>query len=100
MHYSRKERRNLAKQLGLSKKNETRSETNDRIFRSSQAGIQINQQFQMQTENEIRNKLSEKEVSVFNSLINSVGENEANRILENNRMIEEKRRLKLLKRKK
>lgn len=61
MHYNRKERRRLAKQLGLLKKSESWQEKRERIARSIEAGKQIHQQFLMETENSIRNQMAERE---------------------------------------
>ncbi len=98
-HYNRKERKNLAKQLGLKKKNESFKERQERISRANEAGKQIHQQFLMQTENNIRNQQVERDAKALRSLAETVGETEAERILAGNKMAEEKRRQKLLKKK-
>jgi hypothetical protein len=98
MHYNRKERKNLAKQLGLAK-DETSAQREERVSRSIMAGRQISQQFQMQVENAIRNQMTEKEAQMLKSLTETHGEAEAERIIANNRMVEEKRQAKLLKKK-
>lgn len=99
MHYNRKERKNLAKQLGLKNNNETIKQREDRIERSRIAGEQIHQQFQMQVQNDIRNQRAEKDAEVLKSLAEKHGQAEAERILANNKMLEDKRREKLLKKK-
>jgi len=99
-HYNRKERKNLAKRLGLKNNNETTSQRQERIERSRIAGNQIHQQFLMQVENDQRNQLVEKEAQVLKSLTESVGAEEAARIIASNKAAEEKRRLKLQKRNK
>ena len=99
MHYNRKERKNLAKQFGLKPKNETEKQRSERVERSMIAGNQINQQFLMQTENDVRNQLAEKEAKALKSLTESHGADTAARILANNKMLEDKRREKLFKKK-
>lgn len=98
-HYNRKERKNLAKKLGLVKSDETSKQRQDRIERSKIAGNQIHQQFLMQVENDQRNQLVEKDAQVLMSLTESLGAEEAARIMANNKAVEEKRRQKLLKKK-
>jgi len=98
-NYSRSERRALARQFGLTTTNEPQAKRAERISRSIEAGKQIHQQFQMQVENNIRNQETEKEAQVLKSLTESLGAEEAARIIANNRMLEEKRRAKLLKKK-
>ena len=93
-HYNRKERRRLAKKLGLINKNETREERNTRISRSIEAGKQIHQQFLMQNENNLRNQEVEREAEYFKKLVERVGADEAEKILANNRKAEEKKLLK------
>jgi hypothetical protein len=99
MHYNRKERKNLAKQLGLKTANETREQRSERTSRAREAGNQIHQQFLMQNENTLRNQQVEKDAEVLRSLTEKHGAEEAARILANNKKIEEKRREKLLKKK-
>jgi len=98
-HYNRKERKKLAKKLGLVNKNETFQERNDRVFRSIEAGKQLQQQFLMQTENNLRNQEVEREALYLRRLIERVGEEEAEKIMANNRKAEEKRQEKLFKKK-
>lgn len=97
MNYSRRERRELAKKLGLTDPNETLGKRNERVTRSIEAGKQIHQQFQMQVENGLRNQASEREAEALASLTASHGEEEANRILANNRAVIQKRKEKLAK---
>ena len=99
MHYNRKERKTLAKQLGLKPKNETAQQRAERTARSREAGNQIQQQFLMQTENNIRNQQVEKDAEVLRSMTEKYGAEEAARIMANNKAIENKRREKLLKKK-
>lgn len=99
MHYNRKERKNLAKQLGLKPNDESAKQRAERTTRSREAGNQIHQQFLMQTENNIRNQQVEKDAQVLKSLTEKYGAEEAARIMANNKAIEDKRREKLLKKK-
>jgi hypothetical protein len=99
MHYNRKERKKLAKQFGLKTKNETQKQKQERVARSMIAGNQIHQQFLMQTENDVRNQLAEKEAQSLKSLTESLGAETAARIVANNKMLEDKRREKLFKKK-
>lgn len=98
-HYNRRERRNLAKKLGLQTKNETTAQRADRIERSRIAGEQIQQQFQMQVENNLRNQQVEKDAQVLKNLTESVGAEEAARIMANNKKAIEKRQEKLQRKK-
>lgn len=97
MNYSRRERRELAKRLGLTNPNESLAKRNERVTRSIEAGKQIHQQFQMQVANSLRNQASEIEAKALASLTESHGEAEAVRILANNRAVEQKRKEKLAK---
>lgn len=58
--YNRRERRRLAKAIGLVNKNESERTRSERVFRSIQAGFQIQQQFQSIVENDQREALTEK----------------------------------------
>lgn len=97
-HYSRKERKQLAKTLGLKKSNETTQQKSERIFRSIGAGKQIEQHFQMKTENNLRNAEIEKQASQLKSLIESFGEERGKQMMENNLKLENDRKKKLEKR--
>lgn len=92
MHYNRKQRKQLMKQLGISTKNETRKTRQERVTRSIEAGKQIHAQFIMQVENDVRNQLSEKEAKKLESTIASHGEEFAKRMQENNARVEQERK--------
>lgn len=70
--YNRRERRNLAKQLGLINTNESTKQRSERVFRSIQAGRQIEQQFQMIVENDQREFLTETYASCTRNLANGL----------------------------
>lgn len=59
-HYNRRERKALAKALGLRTKNESTRQRQERVSRSILAGNQISQQFQAMVENEQRQSLTDK----------------------------------------
>ena len=99
MHYNRKERKNLARQFGLKPKNETAEQRRARVERSAIAGKQIHQQFLMATENSIRNQMAEKDAQVLKSLTESLGAEEAEKRVANNKALEDKRREKLFNKK-
>lgn len=71
-HYNRRERRNLAKALGLRTKNESTKQRQDRISRSIIAGNQISQQFQAMVENEQRQALTDKYAQATKNLAHGV----------------------------
>ena len=98
-HYNRKERKNLAKKLGLTNNNESREQRQERVSRSITAGNQIHQQFLMQTENNVRNQEAEKEAQVLKSLTEAFGPEKAAIMVENNKKLEDKRREKLFRKK-
>jgi hypothetical protein len=100
MHYNRKERKNLAKQLGLKNKNESDKQRQERVSRSIIAGDQIHQQFLMQVENDLRNQRVEEDAKILKSLTESFGEAEAKRIMASNTVAAEKRKQKKLLKKK
>lgn len=97
MHYNRKERRSLARKFGLKSSDESTKQRAERLERSMAAGNQIQQQFQMQVENSIRNQQVEKDAQVLKSLTESHGAEEAARIMANNKKVEDARREKLRK---
>ena len=96
-HYSRKQRKELAKMLGLINANETPLQRAERLKRSAEAGKQIHTQFVMNTENSIRNQMTEIEAKRFNSLVESLGEERAKQAMENERIIKQKKQAKKLK---
>lgn len=92
MHYSRKQRKALAKQLGLTNSNESKKERQERVTRSIEAGRQIHAQFAMQVENDVRSQLSEIESKKYKSVTESHGEEAAKRMQENNARVEQERK--------
>ena len=88
-HYNRKERRQLAKQLGLKKKYESPQEKSERISRSIAAGKVLHQQYQMMVENDLRTRAAEREAKAFQNLVDQVGEDKAIEIIKMQRMISE-----------
>lgn len=71
-HYNRRERRNLAKALGLRTKNESTRQRQERISRAIAAGNQISQQFQAMVENEQRQLMTDKFAQAVINLANGV----------------------------
>lgn len=111
--YNRKERKAIAKSLGLINKNESQKNRGERVWRSIQAGEQINQQYQMMVENEQRQQLVDIYAHATKHLAEGInigsskypkkstahGEDGAKEIMENNYVLQEKRRLELINRK-
>lgn len=89
MHYSRKERRALARSLGMIGQNETTEQWRERIRRSQEAGRQIDRQFKNNNESNMRNAAADAETKQLESLTNEFGEEQANEIMANNRKIRE-----------
>lgn len=115
-HYNRKERRKIAKMLGLHgkrietvelpdgtkkqvKRKETPEERLERVWRGAEAGRNIETQFTQQVENSIREQLLAKETQALANLTAAVGEEKAREILLNNFQVEQKRTSDLLARK-
>jgi hypothetical protein len=66
MHYNRKQRRSLARSMGLL--NVSSNEVwRERVRRSIQAGQQIDQQFKNQVESRLRNIAAEREAAMIKS---------------------------------
>lgn len=110
--YNRKERKSIAKSLGLVNKNESTKDRDERVWRSIQAGEQISQQYQMMVENDQRAQLVDKIAQATRNLAEGFnigstknpkmcsahGEDGAKAIMENNYLLQEKRRSDLAKR--
>jgi hypothetical protein len=108
MHYNRRERRRLAKALGLygtamdtvkdaegNDINKTRPENDkeakERRSRGRIAGDQIHSAFLQKVENDLRAADTKKDEEVFANLAKSVGEERAKEIVKNNLEVERKR---------
>ena len=89
MHYSRKERRALAKSLGLIGQNETTEQWRERIRRSQEAGRQIDRQFQNNNESNMRNAAAEAETRQLESWTAKFGEEQAKLMIASNRKVAE-----------
>lgn len=98
MYYNRKQRRELAKSMGLLGKKETPQQWHDRVSRSIEAGRQIHQQFMNEVETRLRNAAADREAKILNSLTEKWGEEKAKEIVASNRAIAEAREEKLRKR--
>ena len=94
MFYSRRERRNLAKQFGLHKIKETAKEKAERQHRAMEAGQQIHMQHVMEAENAMRNQMAEKEAKRIQNLVESFGEERTKKILEEEAKIAAKKQAK------
>lgn len=96
--YNRQHRRETEKQLGFIQdyQNMTESEKTDIRHRRREAGRQIHLQNSQNVENARITAEAEKEASLIQSFISGgMEEAEAMRIVEKNRMLKEKRALKL-----
>lgn len=96
--YNRKNRRETEKQLGFIQdyQNMTEAEKADIRHRRREAGRQIHLQNSQNVENARITAEAEKEASLIQSFIKGgMEETEAMRIVEKNRMLKEKRALKL-----
>ncbi len=82
--YSRRERRDLARRLGLSGNSNNFAKWRENVERSIKAGKQIDQQFKNYVENNLRNKRALKEEIIIKGLTESVGEERAKAIVANN----------------
>ena len=96
--YNRKNRRETEKQLGFIQdyQNMTEAEKADVRQRRREAGRQIHLQNSQNVENARITAEADKEAALIQSFISGgMDEAEAKRIVENNRMLKEKRALKL-----
>jgi hypothetical protein len=95
-HYSRKNRRALAKALGLT----TNSTSNwkQKFVRSIEAGKSIDQQYKNDVETKNRNAKAEKEAVAIKSLAEKLGEEQALAIVTRNMELLNERDEKLAKR--
>jgi 2-oxo-4-hydroxy-4-carboxy--5-ureidoimidazoline (OHCU) decarboxylase len=84
MHYNRKQRRSLARGMGLLNRS-SNSVWRERVRRSIQAGIQIDQQFKNQVESRLRNAATEKEAAMIKADPDAAG-----RIAKNRKIAEER----------
>lgn len=85
--YNRRQRRSLAKSVGFL--NESSNEKwLERVQRSNEAGRQIDQQYKNQVETDIRNAAAERDARTLDNLTQSVGQEEAERIMANNKRLE------------
>lgn len=91
MHYGRKERRALARSLGMIGQTESPTQWRARIRRSQEAGRQIHRQFVNNCESNLRNAAADTEARILASYTASHGEERANEIVTNNRKIAESR---------
>jgi hypothetical protein len=82
--YNRKERRKLAKKLGLNNKNLSEKERSVQRQRAQEAGRQIHMQFITEVENDTRKQDAEREARVLKSLVDAFGEEEGKRRFEAN----------------
>ena len=94
-HYTRGQRRELAKAMGMIPKSETPQQWNDRIRRSQEAGRQIDRQFKNNCETNLRNAAAEAEARQLNSLTEKFGEEKAKEIMAHNRKVADDRAKKL-----
>lgn len=90
-HYSRKQRRDLARMMGLLSSKDRYSVWLDRVRRSIGAGKQIDAEFKMGIENSIRTQLTAVEAKALKNLTDSVGEDRAKEIIANNHKIQKDR---------
>jgi hypothetical protein len=107
-HYNRKERRRIAKMLGLHgmkvdtittpegeqkqvKYKESREDRLERVWRAAEVGRNIETQFTQQVENSVREQLLAKEAQALGGLTAIVGEEKAREILLNNYKNEQER---------
>lgn len=85
MHYNRRERRRLAKQLGLlSTKNENQAQAAERRKRSREAGDQIHRQFLAENEVRLREAHADREARMLENLTAAYGSDRAKEIMANN----------------
>lgn len=98
MHYNRRQRRELAKQMGLIGKNESPTAWASRVGRSIEAGKQIDRQFKNNNETDMRNAEADAEAATLSTLIEKVGDDRANEIMTNNRKLAEDRATELTER--
>lgn len=84
MHYNRRQRRQLAKDLGLLGKQESHQQWLERTRRSREAGEQIHMQFLAENEARLREAAAEREGRQLESLTEKFGEERAKEIMENN----------------
>lgn len=85
MHYNRRERRRLAKQLGiLTTKHETQAQATERRKRSREAGDQIHRQFLAENEVRLREARAERDAKMLENLTATYGAERAKEIMENN----------------
>jgi bifunctional ADP-heptose synthase (sugar kinase/adenylyltransferase) len=103
MYQNRKERRKYEKSFGLFKKKKkmTEKEYNEQQRKKILLGIQLEKEFEDNTENAILLQKADKESKMIEHfVISGYTEDEAKEIINRNRQIEEKRKEKLSKRKK
>lgn len=98
-HYTRAQRRELAKALNMVPKNESPQQWRERIRRSQEAGRQIDRQFKNNCETNVRNAAAEAEARQLNFLTEKLGAERANEIMSNNRAVTDARAKKLAERK-
>lgn len=87
---NRKERKKMTKRLkamGLIPKRESDEQRKERTARSKIAGQQIHSQFLAATETELRAKAVENEIQQVKNLAESIGEEKAKKMVENNRKL-------------
>lgn len=93
MHYNRRERRRLAKQLGILKpQSESQAQATERRKRSREAGDQIHRQFLAENEVRLREAAAEREANMLESLTERYGADKAKEIMDNNAQVERARR--------
>lgn len=86
MHYNRRQRREIAKSIGLGK-NESKEAREERIVRAIEAGRQIDRQFKNQVETNLRYQAAEKDAEILESLTEKYGKEKANKIMTDNAKI-------------
>ena len=94
IYYNRRERRKLAKQLGLNKTKLTQEQKSEQSHRAIAAGQQIHSLVVTDAENESRRQQSEIETRQLQSFIATFGEEEGRKRWDNNMRIAREKRLK------
>ena len=94
MFYSRKERKKIARDLGLIKKDMTFKERMEQGTRANEAGKQVSQRFLEINENSLREQEIQREQKQLADWTATYGEEEARKMIADNREIDEKRRRK------
>ena len=94
MFYSRKERKKIARDLGLIKKNMTFKERMEQGTRANEAGKQISQRLLEMNENSLREQEVKREQKQLIDWIAAYGEDEARKMIADNRAIDENKRRK------